>query len=382
MKIFYWSPFTSHVATIKAVINSAYSLKKYFKCKTSIINSFGEWNVYKKEIKSKKIKIINNNKKSNIVPTMGYLSSRLTFIKIFFHSFLFLKDILIKKKPDYLVIHLITSLPLILFLIFRFDTKLILRISGLPKLNIFRKFLWKLSDKKISFVTVPTKETLKNLKKMNIFDKSKIHCLHDPVFLKKQINKINKINKKNNMINDYKYILNIGRLTKQKNQVLLIKSFKEISKQFKKLKLIILGEGEKYDEIKNLIINLNLENKVKLLGHTKNTYEYINRSVCLIVSSLWEDPGFVMIEASALKKTVISSDCPSGPKEFFDNGRTGFLFQNNSVGSLVNNFNRFMNTKKNKINFYIRQNYKKSLDYSEIAHAKNFKKLINKYEKR
>jgi len=217
---------------------------------------------------------------------------------------------------------------------------------------------------------------------MNIFDKSKIHCLHDPVFLKKQINKINKINKKNNMINDYKYILNIGRLTKQKNQVLLIKSFKEISKQFKKLKLIILGEGEKYDEIKNLIINLNLENKVKLLGHTKNTYEYINRSVCLIVSSLWEDPGFVMIEASALKKTVISSDCPSGPKEFFDNGRTGFLFQNNSVGSLVNNFNRFMNTKKNKINFYIRQNYKKSLDYSEIAHAKNFKKLINKYEKR
>ena len=89
-----------------------------------------------------------------------------------------------------------------------------------------------------------------------------------------------------------------------------------------------------------------------------------------------------MIEASALKKTVISSDCPSGPKEFFDNGRTGFLFKNNNAESLVNNFNRFMNTKKNKINYYIRQNYKKSLDYSETAHAVNFKKLIKKYEKR
>ena len=49
MKIFYWSPFTSHVATIKAVINSAYALKKNYKKKTFIINSFGEWDIYKKK---------------------------------------------------------------------------------------------------------------------------------------------------------------------------------------------------------------------------------------------------------------------------------------------------------------------------------------------
>ena len=53
MKIYYWSPFTSHVATIKAVINSAYSLKKYFYHDTYIINSFGEWNSFKNEIKNK-----------------------------------------------------------------------------------------------------------------------------------------------------------------------------------------------------------------------------------------------------------------------------------------------------------------------------------------
>ena len=67
---------------------------------------------------------------------------------------------LIRKKPDYLVIHLITSLPLILFIVFKFETKLILRISGTPRLNIFRKILWKLSKKNIDFITVPTKETL------------------------------------------------------------------------------------------------------------------------------------------------------------------------------------------------------------------------------
>ena len=354
MKIFYWSPFTSSVATIKAVINSAYGLKKFFNFETTIINAFGEWKKLSKEIKSKKIKIINNKKNKNINFTTGYLNSRIAFIKIFLHSFVFLKKILLKNKPDYLVIHLITSLPLILFLIFKFDTKLILRISGLPKLNIFRKLLWKLSNNKIHFVTTPTKETYKTLKKMKIFDSKKIYYLPDPVF-------INNINK------DYKYILKVGRLTNQKNHKILIKAFKKISLKYKKIKLVILGDGEKYLEIKKQIKFLNLKDKVVLIGHSKKVYDYISGSLCVIVSSLWEDPGFVMIEAAALKKIIINSNCPSGPKEFFNNGKNGFLFQNNNVESLYYTFEKFMKSKKNKLNFFIRQSYKKSLDYSEIA---------------
>ena len=183
MKIYYWSPFTSNVATIKAVINSAYGLKKIFHYDTYIVNSFGEWNNYKKEIKSKKINLINNSKKTNIKNVQGFWLSRIEFIKIFIHSFFFLKGILIKKKPKYLIIHLITSLPLVLFLLFSFDTKLVLRISGLPKLNFFRKMLWKISKNNIEFITVPTEETFKNLKKLNIFDSSKIYFLPDPVFI-------------------------------------------------------------------------------------------------------------------------------------------------------------------------------------------------------
>jgi len=378
MKIFYWSPFTSHVATIKAVINSAHGLKKCFNYETTIINTFGEWKKFTKDIKSKKIKIIYNKQNKNINSTNGYFNSRIAFIRIFFHSFLFLKTILLKKKPNYLIIHLITSLPLILFLIFKFDTRLILRISGLPKLNIFRKFLWKFSNNKIQFVTVPTKETYIKIKKMKIFDSSKIYYLPDPVFIASKIKaKKNYKEKKSN-----KYILNIGRLTKQKNHKLLIQSFKEISLKYNNLKLIILGDGEKYTDIKKQIKLLKLKDKVKLIGHSNNVYEYIQSSLCVIVSSLWEDPGFVMIEASALKKIVINSNCPSGPKEFFNNGKTGFLFQNNNSESLIKTFDKFMQTKKKKINFLIKKSYKKSLNYSEISHAKNLKKLFEIYEKR
>ena len=378
MKIYYWSPFTSNVATIKAVINSAYGLKKIFHYDTYIVNSFGEWNNYKKEIKSKKINLINNSKKTTIKNVQGFWLSRIEFIKIFIHSFFFLKGILIKKKPKYLIIHLITSLPLVLFLLFSFDTKLVLRISGLPKLNFFRKMLWKISKNNIEFITVPTEETFKNLKKLNIFDSSKIHFLPDPVFIREQINKdFNKMIKNKNP-----YILNIGRLTKQKNQIILIKSFKEISKNYQNLDLFILGDGEKYQELINLAKDLNIEKKIRFLGHVNSSYEYIKESLCVIVTSLWEDPGFVMIEASALNKIVITSNCPSGPKEFFNNGKTGFLFKNDNIKSLINTFDRFMVEKKNKINFYKKINYEKSLKYSEIEHSKSFRKLFQIYEKR
>ena len=199
-----------------------------------------------------------------------------------------------------------------------------------------------------------------------------------PYLLKKKIDE--KVNKK--IKQDYKYILNIGRLTEQKNQKILIKSFKKISKKDDNLKLLILGEGEKFLELSTLAKELNLDKKIKFLGHIKSPYEYIKGSLCVIVTSLWEDPGFVMIEASALKKIVINSNCPSGPKEFFKNGKTGFLFKNGSKQSLINTFNKFMITKKEKINYYIDQNYKKSLEYSEIEHSKIFKRLFKIYEKK
>ena len=252
-------------------------------------------------------------------------------------------------------------------------------ISGLPKLNIFRKILWKISNPNIEFVTVPTKETFIKLKQMSIFDETKIHFLPDPVFIESKV-KQNKL--KNNFNKNQKYIVNIGRLTNQKNQKILIQAFQKISKKYIDLKLVILGDGENYLEIKKQIKLLGLNDKVSLKGYSKKVNKYIQGSLCVIVSSLWEDPGFVMIEASALKKIVISSDCPSGPKEFFENGKTGFLFKNNNAKSLINIFEKFMNTKKNKLNFFIRQNFKKSLNYSEISHAKNFEKIFKLYEKR
>ena len=142
IKIFYWSPSLVNIATNDAVINSAYSMSRYGDIyDTYILNFFGEFERFRKNISGKNIKMIDYFNKSifNILPKHGKIQSRISFIIIFFMSFFPLKKILKKNEPDYLIIHLITSLPLILLILFNFKTKFILRISGYPKMNFLRK---------------------------------------------------------------------------------------------------------------------------------------------------------------------------------------------------------------------------------------------------
>ena len=248
MKIFYWSPFISKVATVSSVIKSAESITRYSKknnVNVAIIDAIGEWTNYKKLI-DPKIEIINLNKKNifRYLPKGNFFKSRLSYVLIFVLNFFKLFNLIKNKRPDYLIAHLLTSLPIFLTLFFNNKTKIILRISGLPKLNFFRFIFWKLFSKNIYSVTCPTTATYKYLKKMNIFNKNNIVILRDPViklreFLKKKYERIEdiKIEKKN-------LIIGIGRFTRQKNFLLLIKAFKKILIKYPIYHLILLGEGE------------------------------------------------------------------------------------------------------------------------------------------
>ena len=82
-----------------------------------------------------------------------------------------------------------------------------------------------------------------------------------------------------------------------------------------------------------------------------------------------------MIESAYSKKTIICSDCPSGPKEFIGKNRGGFLFNSGSLNSLMNSIKNFSKTNKNNLNKKILYAKKKSKIYT----IKNHAKMINKY---
>ena len=245
-KVFYWSPhINEQIATVKAVINSAFSLVKYGKnYKPVILNVFGEWNSLKNLLQEKNLdfkNLINLNIK---LPINGFIKSRIFYIFLSFIVLIPLYKFLKKEKPDYLIIHLITVPVLILCFFFNFETKFILRISGYPKLHFLRKIFWKIVSKKIYKVFTPTEITKKMLIEHGIFSKNSIFLLRDPIISITDL----KILKKKEIDEKFDYnnfILSIGRLTKQKNFQFLIEAYAFVKQEVKNLPyLIIIGEGE------------------------------------------------------------------------------------------------------------------------------------------
>ena len=380
MDIFYWSPFITKVATVSSVIRSAESLIKYSKknVKVSLIDAVGEWEEYHNTINSKiHIVKLNNTHYYKNLPRGGFIKSRLSYIIIFFLSFNKLKNLINNKKPNFLIIHLMTVVPIFLTLFLKTNTKIILRISGLPKLNFFRYLFWKSFSKKIYKITCPTLGTYEYLLKKKIFDKEKLCVLRDPAisledYAKKKFKKVPKLDLKKNKI-----IVGIGRLTKQKNFSLLISAFNKILKKYPEYILVILGDGEKKLELLNLIKTLKLENKIHLVGFQENVYQYLINADCFLLSSLWEDPGFVLLEAGLSNTSVISSNCRNGPQEILNNENNGNLFKNNNLNDLLKKFDEFKMEKISKLNekkLNLKREIKKFTFYS---HFKSLEKIIN-----
>ena len=350
-KIFYWSPYLNPVGTVKSTLNSALSLKKYNnKYDVYMINVCGEWNDYRNFFSENSINLINLNfYYFKFLPKRGFAASRLSYFLIFMLSFIPLIILLKRHKPEIIFLHLITSLPLTILKIFKFNTKFILRISGYPKLNFIRKMFWKLVADKITHITCPTYDLKKNLEILKIFDTKKIYFLPDAIARIKEFKREINFSLDHNIPLDKKIILSAGRLTNQKNHLYLVNEFFEFSKFNDQFILIILGDGEKKNELLKFIKEKRIEDKVFLLGHKKNIYSYMRESSAFVLSSLWEEVGFVIVEAALCNTPVISSNCPNGPKEFLNNGKRGILFESNKEKALVSSFKSFLNMEDKKI---------------------------------
>jgi glycosyltransferase involved in cell wall biosynthesis len=119
-------------------------------------------------------------------------------------------------------------------------------------------------------------------------------------------------------------ILSIGRLTAAKDYPTLIAAFAKV-RQRRDARLAILGEGEERPHLQDLVRCLGLESDVWLPGFVESPYPYLARASLFVLSSIWEGLSTAIIEALALGVPVVSTDCPSSPREILDNGRFGKL---------------------------------------------------------
>ncbi len=325
-KIIYWSPHINpQIATVKAVLNSAKCLSNYDKnFQVNIINVFGEWNKFKHICSKDNINLVNLTNFNFNLPINGFIKSRLFYILISIISIFKLPLIINKLKPDYFIAHLIV-IPVLFISMFYSKTKFILRISGLPKLHFLRKNIWRVLSKNLHLVTCPTMGTLEQLIKLKIFQKNKVLLLEDPILDVREIMK----KRLENIPFESGYILSVGRLTYQKNFEFLIENFSKIQKEIKK-KLIIIGSGELKKKLEKLILINNAEKFIRIIDYQDNIHKFYKNADCFILTSRWEDPGFVLIEAAVNNVAILSCDSPNGPKDFIKDEANGYAYTNDN----------------------------------------------------
>ena len=233
--------------------------------------------------------------------------------------------------------------------------------------------------KNVYKITCPTEDTLKDLSKFE-FLKGKLCLLRDPILKIKEIQIIRKKDVKldeplSKVIEKEKFFLSIGRFTKQKNFFFYLKCIPEILKLDKDLYFIFIGQGEDKKKFLEISNKLNISDRILTINHTNNVHYFMKKAHALVLPSLWEDPGFVLIEAGYNNCQVISSNCPNGPSEIISEDG-GYLFESNNKKSLIKAVYNFLSdTKSNQLSkkIILKKRLKK---FTSFHHALKLKQNI------
>lgn len=113
------------------------------------------------------------------------------------------------------------------------------------------------------------------------------------------------------------YFVAVGRLTENKNMNSLICAY---AKADVTPDLVILGEGEQRNQLEELVQRLGLVGRVHLPGFVSNPAAVVANARAYLSASLAEGFPNALVEAMALSKPVVSSDCDSGPSEILSGG--------------------------------------------------------------
>jgi glycosyltransferase involved in cell wall biosynthesis len=161
-----------------------------------------------------------------------------------------------------------------------------------------------------------------------------------------------KIRERGNEINENipkeKYIIYVAKFENRKNQKLLVKAY---NKSKIDLPLVLLGnthtnsDKEYLKELKELIKELDLENKIIFPGFQKNPYPWIKNAELFVMSSNSEGLPLVLVESLILGTKIVSTDCPTGPSEILVDDLKDFL-------SPVNDENKLSQNIKNALENY------------------------------
>ena len=163
--------------------------------------------------------------------------------------------------------------------------------------------------------------------------------------------------------------ITIGRMSPQKNQALLLKSFSNIVNYDKNVSLIFIGDGELKEELFALTKQLNIENYVKYIGNVSKVECFLNKADVFVLSSIYEGLPMTILEAMSIGLPIISTNVGGVKDVVTDNG----LLVGVNENELTEAMELIMHSKE-KYNYFANNSKKNAKNF-------NLEKIAEEYEK-
>jgi len=169
-------------------------------------------------------------------------------------------------------------------------------------------------------------------------------------------------------------LVTIGRLIDQKDHVTLLEAFAQVHEKTD-VRLIIIGEGPKRQELEQIARDLAVSQRVCFAGWQSNPFALMKQSNVFVLSSRFEGFGNVIVEAMACGLPVVSTDCPSGPREILKEGEAGILVPVGDRNALAQAIITLL-TDSNALNRYKKASAERAADFDVSVIASQYLELL------
>ncbi|MFC0398504.1 glycosyltransferase [Paraburkholderia rhizosphaerae] len=140
------------------------------------------------------------------------------------------------------------------------------------------------------------------------------------------------------------YIASVARLDEgQKDHATLLRAYALLRECARVAPdLVLIGEGPDRPLLERLATELGITAHVHFMGFRANPFPYVRHAEMLVLSSRYEGLPMVLREAMAIGTPVLSTDCPTGPRDLLDGGRAGLLVPAGDAHALAHEMQRLL----------------------------------------
>ena len=207
-----------------------------------------------------------------------------------------------------------------------------------PRFVPQNKYIRKLRDIMYSFADGVVVQNENNNKYFSKFIQKKSRVIFNPVDAEEYKGIALETEKENK-------IVCVGRIIKQKNNIMMLKAFANICEEFKDYKLVFYGDGDMREELEKQAETLQIADRVVFAGNVKNVIEHIKDAQMYVMTSNYEGMPNTLLEAMCAGLPVISTRV-SGAVDVIENGKNGALVDVNDVAALTEEIRHFITDKE------------------------------------